>query len=78
MGKRWGKQFNLEVNFYSDFQIVGPDRTTISVWVYPDSYDEFMTLKKELHRQGFQIASWPLEHGRPISGGPRGFKTSAQ
>lgn len=55
-----------------------PDRTTISVWVYPDSYDDFMSLKKELHRQGFQIASWPLEHGRPISGGPRGFKTSAQ
>lgn len=55
-----------------------PARTTISVWVYPDSYEEFQVLKTWLRQQGFQIASWPLDHGRPISGGPNGFKTSAQ
>ncbi len=55
-----------------------PERTTVSIWVYPDSYNDFMMLKKELHQRGFQIASWPLDEGRPISGGPNGFKTSAQ
>ena len=55
-----------------------PEKTTISIWVYPDSYKEFSELKSWLHRRGFQIASWPLDEGRPISGGPNGFKTSAQ
>jgi hypothetical protein len=55
-----------------------PRRTTVSVWVYPNSYDEYSKLKKWLHERGFQMASWPLSKGRPISGGPDGFRTSAQ
>ena len=55
-----------------------PEKTTISIWVYPDSFAEFMALKKHLHGRGYQVASWPLEFNRPISGGPNGFKTSAQ
>lgn len=77
-GETVGQAFQMGSEFLRRLSDRQPDRTTISVWVYPDSYEDFMKLKKELHRQGFQIASWPLEHGRPISGGPRGFKTSAQ
>jgi hypothetical protein len=53
-------------------------RTTVSVWVYPNSYGEYSKLKDWLHERGFQMASWPLSEGRPISGGPDGFRTSAQ
>ena len=52
--------------------------TTVSIWVYPDSYEEHGRLKKWLHENGFKMASWPLEMGRMISGGPDGFRTSAQ
>ena len=55
-----------------------PRRTTVSVWVYPNSYGEYSKLKDWLHERGFQMASWPLSEGRPISGGPDGFRTSAQ
>jgi len=55
-----------------------PGRTTISVWVYPDSYDKYSTLRDWIQKQGFQMASWPLSEGRPISGGPNGLRTSAQ
>ena len=55
-----------------------PGRTTISVWVYPDSYEKYSQLKAFLQKRGFQMASWPLTAGRPISGGPNGFRTSAQ
>ncbi|QEG23932.1 hypothetical protein [Mariniblastus fucicola] len=55
-----------------------PRRTTVSVWVYPNSYDSHAKLKDWLHEHGFQMASWPLSAGRPISGGPDGFRTSAQ
>ena len=55
-----------------------PRRTTVSVWVYPNSFEEHAKLKEWLYERGFQMASWPLSNGRPISGGPNGFRTSAQ
>ena len=55
-----------------------PKATTVSVWAYPDSYQEHSEIKKWLHTHGYQMASWPMEHGRLISGSPDGFKTSAQ
>ena len=55
-----------------------PRKTTVSIWVYPESYDDHQTVKSWLHENGFQMASWPLDFGKRISGGPNGFKTSAQ
>ncbi|MEL7499447.1 MAG: hypothetical protein AAFN77_17720 [Planctomycetota bacterium] len=52
--------------------------TTVSIWVYPDGFDDHAKIKTWLHENGYQMASWPLMTGRPISGGPQGFKTSAQ
>lgn len=54
------------------------DKTTVSVWVYPDSYREFGELKTWLRQRGYQIAGWPLSEGKLISGGPNGLRTSAQ
>ena len=53
-------------------------RTTVSIWVYPDSFEDHNRVKGWLHENGFQMASWPLEFGRKIAGGPNGLKTSAQ
>jgi hypothetical protein len=81
-GEREGETLNVALNAGSEFASRladrEPGRTTVSIWVYPESYGEFMVLKKELHQLGYQVASWPLDEGRPISGGPNGFKTSAQ
>jgi hypothetical protein len=55
-----------------------PAETTVSIWLYPDGFDDHRQIKTWLHENGFQMASWPLQFGRHISGGPKGFKTSAQ
>ncbi|MFK7765771.1 MAG: hypothetical protein AB8B55_00920 [Mariniblastus sp.] len=55
-----------------------PRKTTVSVWVYPGSFPEHNQIKSWLHENGYQMASWPLDYGRRIAGGPKGFKTSAQ
>lgn len=55
-----------------------PGQTTVSIWVYPEGFDEHAKVKTWLYENGFQMASWPLMEGRQISGGPNGFKTSAQ
>ena len=55
-----------------------PQKTTISIWVYPDSYAEFREIKAWLYARGFQTAVWPLPQNAPISGGPNGFKSASQ
>jgi len=55
-----------------------PDRTTVTVWVYPDSFDQFRTLKAELFRRGFSTAGRPLPEGHPIGGSPDGSRSVSQ
>lgn len=55
-----------------------PRETTITVWVYPDSYAEFSRLKSWLYERRFLTAGWPLPDGYPISGGPNGHRSNAQ
>jgi len=53
-------------------------RPTITVWTYPDSYEEFRELKAVLFEQGFSVASRPLPQGAKIGGSPNGTKSAAQ
>lgn len=55
-----------------------PETTTITVWTYPDSFNEFRTVKQELFRRGFLTASRPLPNGAHIQGSPHGTRSSAQ
>ena len=63
-----------------DIELAGrsPDRTTVTVWVYPDSFAEFRRLKEHLYQRGYATAARPLPMGQPISGGPQGSKSTAQ
>ncbi len=64
--------------FQTRLQRLTPGKTTVSIWVHPDSFPQFMELKKMLREAGFQTAGWPLQTGGRISGGPNGLRTSAQ
>jgi len=64
--------------FMSTIEGLNPDATTITVWVYPDSFNEFLVLKREMFQRGFLTASWPLPFDQPISGSPHGKRSSAQ
>lgn len=55
-----------------------PDRTTVTVWVYPDSFNQFRTLKAELFRRGFLTAGRPMPEGHPIGGSPEGSRSASQ
>ena len=54
------------------------DKTTITIWVYADSFDAFRRLRKELHQLGLGVAARPLPDGVLIAGSPRGSKSEAQ
>ena len=55
-----------------------PGRTTITIWVYPDGFEAFRRIRKELYRLGYTIAARPLPPGASISGSPDGSKSAAQ
>ncbi len=82
LARQFGETVENALRDGSDFQKalsrLEPRKTTVSIWVYPDGYADHNKIKSWLHEQGFQMASWPLGFGKKISGGPQGFKTSAQ
>ncbi|MEX2173496.1 MAG: hypothetical protein WD872_03985 [Pirellulaceae bacterium] len=65
-------------SFRSRIAAENPQRTTVTVWVYPDSFDDFRALKAELFKLGYLTAGRPLPAGHPIGGSPDGSRSSAE
>lgn len=63
-----------------DIELAGrnPATTTVTIWVYPDSFGEFRRIKEHLYNKGIATAARPLPEGQPISGGPQGSRSAAQ
>jgi hypothetical protein len=63
-----------------DIELAGrdPNATTITVWVYPNSFAAFRKLKEHLYARGFATAARPLPLGQEITGGPQGSRSRAQ
>lgn len=55
-----------------------PQQTTVTVWVYPDSFEGFRLLKADLFKRGYLTAARPLPFGHPIGGSPDGSRSTAQ
>ncbi|MFV2067947.1 MAG: hypothetical protein ACC645_13320 [Pirellulales bacterium] len=53
-------------------------RTTVTLWVYPESFAPLRALKDRLYRRGYSVAIRPLPDGVPIGGSPMGTKSAAQ
>ena len=57
---------------------LGTDRSTITLWVYPDSFTLFRQIRNELTERGFSVAARPLPAGMTIRGSPMGTQSAAQ
>lgn len=55
-----------------------PQGTTVTIWVYPDSFDDYRAIKAELFKLGFLCAARPLPNDEPIGGAPDGTRSSAE
>ena len=63
--------------FYQSILGTAPD-TTLTFWVYPDSFELFRKLQKFTHEHGYSVAARPLPTGMPIAGSPNGSKSASQ
>ncbi len=52
--------------------------TTLTFWVYPDSYGVYRQLKEFAHAEGFTVAARPLQEGDAITASPWGSKSAGQ
>ncbi len=55
-----------------------PGRTTVTIWVYPSSFERFREVREHLYKRGFAAAGRPLTEGRPIGGSIYGSRSVAQ
>ena len=63
-----------------DIELAGlnPQSTTVTVWVYPDSYAAFRQLKEKLYARNFLTAARAMGHNQPIMSSPHGSRSAAQ
>ncbi len=63
-----------------DIELAGrdPANTTITVWVYPESFAAFRQLKEHLYQKGFATAARPLPRDFPIGVSRNGSRSTAQ
>jgi hypothetical protein len=64
--------------FQQQLAKLNPRQTTITVWTYPDSFDQFRNLKEHLFERGFLSAGRPMPEGYPIGASPDGRRSAAQ
>lgn len=53
-------------------------QTTITFWVYPDSFKIYRALQEFAHKENFTVAARPLPFDVPIAGSPHGSRSSGQ
>ena len=63
--------------FYQSILGLSSD-TTLTFWVYPDSYPLYRKIQKFTHAHGFSVAARPLPKGVHIAGSPNGSKSASQ
>ena len=68
---RTGSKFLQEIH-------VAESLTTVTFWVYPDSFGAFRKLQAAVRRDGLRVAARPLPFGISIAGSPRGSRSSGQ
>ena len=54
-----------------------PD-TVVTMWIYPDSFSGFASLREIAHGLQLRVAARPLPEGTPIVGSPSGSRSTAQ
>lgn len=77
-----GETYDSARNPLSDFNRTinrfNPRRSTVTLWVYPDSFGLYRRIRADLIARGFSVAARPLPSGLGIRGSPMGSQSAAQ
>ena len=68
---------HVQSRFFQALSDIGTG-STLTFWVYPDSFELYRSLQKHAHSLGYQVAGRPLPFGVPIAGSPAGTRSAGQ
>jgi len=57
---------------------LSPNSASITLWIYPDSFNLYREVRDLLHQRGFTVAARPLPFGMSIRGSPGGSLSATQ
>ena len=57
---------------------LSPSSASITLWIYPDSFNLYREVRDYLHQRGFTVAARPLPFGMTIRGSPGGSLSATQ
>lgn len=57
---------------------MSPDHSTLTFWIYPDSFHAYRVLQAACQAEGFIVAARPLPLGINIAGSPDGTRSAGQ
>jgi hypothetical protein len=78
MGKPLAEALSEGSEFTNFMKTLDPSDTTVTVWTYPDSFEDYRQFKDVLQSMGFQAAARPMPMGHPIGGSPDGSRSAAE
>lgn len=78
LGESWQEAMGPRSLLRAKLDQTNPRLWTVTLWVYPDSFDAFRALRKEFYERGYHVAGRPLPDDVAIGGSPRGTKSAAQ
>lgn len=78
LGEPFEQALQPQSQFSAHLGLADPRTTTVTVWVYPDSFDHFRQLRSFLYKKGFLTAARPMPEGQLIGGSPYGSRSQAQ
>jgi hypothetical protein len=77
-----GETFETTRNPISEYSLalrpLDPAKTTITLWIYPDSFTLYRKLRDDLHARGFTVAARPMPEGMPIRASISGTLSAGQ
>jgi hypothetical protein len=78
LGETLEEAMQSRSQFRADLTPFKPADTTITLWTYEDSFQQYRAVKEVLHNLGYKVAGRPMPHGQPIGGSPHGSRSAAQ
>jgi len=82
VNERRGETFEVAQGPASQFSRalgrISPGSSTVTLWIYPDSFHLYRQLRDYLASHGYTVAARPLPEGMSIRGSPMGSLSAAQ
>jgi hypothetical protein len=78
LGETWQDALKETSQFRAALDKTNQRTWTVTLWVYPDSFDAFRALRKELYYLGYPVAGRPLPENVPIGASRAGSRSAAQ